>query len=138
MKGASLLGLLTLYFISAVLAFNPAPAGLWFLNTYLKSQTIGRFETLGSGVFSPTAGYCPDNAHRCQLNFATLPSSVKSIGVVIPPPFNSSLSLGQAIPTGVLSIWELELNDVEIGTVTVSGTSLSPQTEQIHISVTGF
>jgi len=119
-------------------AFNAPPAPMWWLNTFLQKQTIGRYEPPGSGVINPAVGPCPDFANRCQLDLSKLPDSVKNIGVVLPSPFNSSVSLATAVPTGIISIWRVEVNDAEIESTTVGGVLETPGRQKISVKVHGF
>jgi len=123
---------------SVGLAFNAQPAPLWWLNTFLQKQTIGRYEPPGSGVINPAVGPCPDFANRCSLDVSQLPDSVKAIGVILPAPFNSSVSLGVAVPTGIISIWRTEVNDAEIESTTISGVLETPSRQKLTVKVKGF
>ena len=102
----NLILLIALCIGEVVLGFNPAPAPFWWLNTFLKDQTIGRWD---SGNVGAGLGPCPRQTKRCEVDFAELPDSVKNIGDDLPDPFDGAATVGSLIPLGTLGIYKLQI-----------------------------
>jgi hypothetical protein len=74
-------------------------------------------------------GPCPDFTGRCTLDFGKFSSSVLSIGVTLPYPFDSTVTVGQVLaptshPPSTLWIWYSECHDIELGNVQISGAQI--------------
>ena len=116
-------------------AFAPQPAPFWWLNSYLQNKSIGRFETSGTANFFGV-GPCPTFSQKCVIDFASLPASIKNIGVNLPPPFPpTTITLGEAVPQGSLYLYRTELKDLELADLQISGTTISASRERVDILV---
>ena len=123
----------------SVHAFSPSPAPLWWLNTFLKDQTIGRFEnSTGSGYVG--LGPCPTGnfGFRCAINFTALPPEIKAIGVTIDAgAFSGTYTIGSLLTEGAVWISFVELNDIELNNVIIAGNS-NATFQNMSVLVDGF